>query len=231
MIDITPLKVRYLRMLYQLALLPPFRTAVYTRQPFVRYPYMYEPSQLIALHNLLLSVQVPGAAVEIGCNQGWTTCWLVEALREAGVDRTYHCLDTFSGFLDKDVAIEVNARGKASDSFAGYFVLNDQRWLEQSLRKNGFTNVTTHQADASTFDYAALGPLAFSLVDVDIYQPVKLSLQRVLPCMIKGGLIVVDDCDPKHPLWDGAYQAYTEICQENNFPVEIQAGKLGVIRI
>jgi predicted O-methyltransferase YrrM len=231
MFNIASLKTSYIKMLCRVALLPPFRLAVYSRQPFVRYPYMYEPSHLIALNDLLLSIQVPGAAIEVGCNQGWTTCWLLEALREAGINRPYHCLDTFTGFLAEDVAVEVNDRGKTAGAFAENFAVNDQRWLDESLRRFGYTNVTTHKADASTFNYTTIGPIAFALIDVDIYRPVKLSLQLVLPCMVKGGLVVVDDCDPKHALWDGAYQAYTEICRENGLSVEILGGKLGVIRI
>ena len=227
---IASLKINYIKMLYRLALLPLFRPAAYSRLPFVRYPYMYEPSHLIALNNLLLSVQVPGTVIEVGCNQGWTSCWLLEALREAGIDRPYHCLDTFTGFLAEDVAAEVNDRGKTAGAFSGYFVLSDQRWLDESLRRFGYTNATTHKADASTFDYSSIGPIAFALIDVDLYRPVKLSLQRVLPCTVKGGLIVVDDCDPKHALWDGSYRAYTEICREKDLPVEILGEKLGVIR-
>lgn len=173
---------------------------------------------------------MPGAAIEIGCNQGWTTCWLVEALREAGIHRPYHCLDTFTGFLAHDVAV-VNDRGKAAGAYAEYFAVNDQRWLDASVRKFGYTNVKTHKADASNFDYGAIGPIAFALVDVDIYRPVKLSLERVLPCVAKGGVVVVDDCDPKHTLWDGACQAYVEVCRENSLPVDILGEKLGVIRI
>ena len=234
MFNIASLKTRYIKMLYRIALLPPFRPAVYSRQPFVRYPYMYEPSHVIALNDLLLSIQVPGAALEVGCHQGWTACWLLEALREAGINRPYHCLDTFTGFLAEDVAVEVNDRGQAPGAIAEYsasFAVNDQRWLDESLRRCGYTNVTTHKADASTFDYSSIGPIAFALIDVNLYRPVKLSLQLVLPCVVKGGLIVVDDCDPKHALGDGPFQAYTEICRENGLSAEILGGKLGVIRI
>ncbi|HXM93585.1 MAG TPA: hypothetical protein VOA64_04910, partial [Candidatus Dormibacteraeota bacterium] len=73
------LKYDLLRLFYRFAyhLAAP---AVYSRQPFVRYPYMYLPSEIMELTRQLLSVQVPGAAVEVGCHQGWTTCFLVEAL-------------------------------------------------------------------------------------------------------------------------------------------------------
>ena len=42
MFNIASLKTSYIKMLCRVALLPPFRLAVYSRQPFVRYPYMYE---------------------------------------------------------------------------------------------------------------------------------------------------------------------------------------------
>ena len=107
------LKTHYIKALYHLASLRPFQAAVHSRQPFVRYPYMYLPSQLVALTNLLLSVRAAGAVIEVGCNQGWTSCWLVEALREAGIHRPYHCLDTFTGFCPR--AVPALNRGKADD--------------------------------------------------------------------------------------------------------------------
>ena len=86
------------------------------------------------------------------------------------------------------------------------------------------------KADACEFDYQALGPIAFAYIDVDLYRPVKASLQRILPNMAKGGLIIVDDCDADHDLWDGAFHAYTEFCEQHNISQEIVCQKFGIIR-
>jgi O-methyltransferase len=205
--------------------------AIYSRQPFVKYPYMHQPSQMMELARQLLSVQVPGAAVEVGCHQGWTTCFLVEALKEAGVNRDYVCIDTFTGFTPPDRAFEYKWRGKPVGTYDEDFVINDPRWLKASVRRFGYSNVSVHMADASTFDYQALGKIAFALVDLDLYRPVKESLKRIIPHMAKGGVIVVDDCDQvTEPRWDGAYEAFLEFCRERSITPEIVCGKLGIIR-
>ena len=203
--------------------------AVYTRQPFVRYPYMNPPSQLMELAKQLLSVEAPGAAVEVGCNQGWTTCFLVEALMERGVKRDYVCIDTFNGFTTEDVTFEYKMRGKTAGLYDDFFLINDPAWLKASISRFGYTNVHVERADAATFDYGSIGQIAFALVDVDLYRPVRASLERILPNMAKGGVVMVDDCDPRDYQWDGAYQAYEEVCQERNIQPEIVCQKFGII--
>jgi uncharacterized SAM-dependent methyltransferase len=74
---------------------------------------MYRPSQLMELARQLLSVKVPGAVVELGCYQGWTTCFLIEALVEHGVKRHYVCIDTFKGFTRQGTSFEYNERQQA----------------------------------------------------------------------------------------------------------------------
>lgn len=204
--------------------------AVYSRQPFVRYPYMYLPSQIAELAKQLLSVKVPGAALEVGCNQGWTTCFLVEAMLEQGVKRDYVCIDTFTGFTRKDVDFETIHRGKAADVYDDYFLINDPKWLTASVERFGYSNVSVHKADATSFDYQAIGKIAFALVDVDLYRPVMESLKRIIPHMAEGGVIVVDDCDERDDHWKGAYLAYIEFCNERGILPEIMCRKLGIIR-
>ncbi len=206
------------------------RRLVYSRQPFVRYPYMSSPSEVMELARQLLSVKAPGVVVEVGCNQGWTTCFLVEALRERRIHRDYVCIDTFTGFTPEDVAVECQCRGKAVGSYDEDFAINDKKWLEASIKRSGYSNVTVYKADAKTFHYQALGKIAFALVDVDLYSPVKESLKRILPHMAEGGIILVDDCDGNRSQWDGARQAFLEFCEERNIEPEILCGKLGIIR-
>jgi O-methyltransferase len=223
------LKTRLLRMAYWMAYrLAP--SAVYTRQPFVRYPYMNRPSTILELTKQLLSVKADGAAVEVGCNQGWTTCFLVEALLERNVKRDYVCIDTFNGFTQADTDFEYKKRGKTQGLYDECFLINDPEWLNASLSRYGYSNVSVYKADATTFDYQKLGKIAFAMVDVDLYRPVKESLKRLLPHMVPGGVVVVDDCSEKDNRWDGAYQAYNDFCDERSIPQEILCGNLGIIR-
>ncbi len=205
--------------------------AVYSRQPFVRYPYMYKPSEIMEVTKQLLSVDVSGVAVEVGCNQGWTTCFLLEAMMEHGVKRDYVCIDTFTGFTKEDVNFEYANRGKTNGMYDDIFIINDPLWLDASMKRFGYSNVRVHKADAKNFDYRALGPIAFALVDLDLYRPVKESLERIFPQMAPGGVILVDDCgEGEGGRWDGAYQAFREFCAERNMSPRIVCQKIGIIR-
>ncbi len=166
----------------------------------------------------------------MGCNRGWTTCFLAEALRERGIKRDYVCIDTFNGFTPEDAAVEYECRGKAMGAYDEDFAINDRKWLEASMKRFGYSNVIVRRADAKTFDYQALGKIAFALIDVDLYLPVRESLKRILPYMAKGGIIVVDDCDSGSSEWDGARQAFMEFCEDKNIMPEIACNKLGIIR-
>jgi O-methyltransferase len=191
---------------------------------------MNSPSELLELTKQLLSVQAPGTAIEVGCNQGWTTCFLVEALIERGVKREYVCIDTFSGFTREDLEFEYEAREKAPGLYDGLFSINDPEWLKAAISHAGYPNVSVRKADAATFDYRTIGPIAFAFVDLDLYRPVRASLERILPNMAPGGVIVVDDCNSTDTLWDGAYHAYSEVCREHNIESEIICQQLGIIR-
>ena len=122
-------------------------------------------------------------------------------------------------------------RGKSSDRelFATGFVLNNRNWVRRSLDLSGHPDVDLVEADAATVDYPQFSPIAFALIDVDLYRPVAAALRAIAPCMSPGGCIVVDDCRPYHA-YDGALAAYTEWCRDSHRQPEIVHGKLGVIR-
>ncbi len=221
------LKTKFYIFLYQIAF-KFFPFVVYTRLPFPRYPYMYTPKQLHMLVDLLFSINGEGSVVEVGCDQGWTTCYLAAAMREAAMDRPYFCIDSFSGFLKADYDFEYSKRNKKGANYENYFKINNKKWFDHSIQRTGYNNIRSFKADASAFDYSSFAPIAFCLLDIDIYLPIKKSLPRIYPHIRKGGIIVVDDC--KHnEIWDGAYQAYIEFCDEIGIEPKIVLDKLGII--
>ena len=221
------LKGHIIKLLYSLSF-KFFRFAIYSRQPFPRYPYMFKPKQLQTLANLLLSTNCKGSIVEVGCDQGWTTCYLAEAMKEAEMDRPYICIDTFSGFLKADYEFEYTKRNKEAQNYEGYFKINDKKWVDYSIQRAGYHNIRTSKADASTFNYETIAPIAFCLLDIDLYIPVKRALPKIFKHMSTEGIIVVDDCE-QDGIWDGAYQAYIEFCNEIGIEQKIVCGQLGII--
>lgn len=219
------IKAHYLYLLYNIAFLQPFRPILYMRG-VGRYSYQHHPTQMIKLRELLLSVDVSGAYLEVGAAAGDTTCWLGRSMKEAKNIRRMYVVDTFSGFTQDDVEEEYQ-RGKKKGTYDGAFQINSQKWFDESMR-HAKLDVTTFKSDCTVFDYTQLEPLAFTLLDVDLYRPVKLALPYIYERTVTGGLIVVDDCNPDDPLWNGAYYAYTEFCTEKGIEPQI-IDKFGII--
>ncbi len=193
-----------------------------------KYRYMFSPEQLWALCEAAEHcAPLGGAFAEIGVFDGSTTAYINRHLREQGFAPKYYCLDTFSGFTPEDVAVE-RERGQ-TDDYARHFYLNSKQCFERTMRQNGVDEAVVIQADASTFDYSSLEPLAFALVDVDLYRPVQVALAACWERLLPGGMIVVDDCTKDIDAFEGALYAYTEFCEAHGFPVDIRHGKLGYL--
>jgi len=206
-----------------------FKLAIYSRVPFPRYIYMHSPQQLQALCNLLLSSNCEGSILEVGVVEGWTACYLLEAMKEAGMNRPYIGIDTFDGFLKGDYEWEYNNRNKQGENFENYFKINNKEWVEYSIKRFRYHNVKLYKADASTFDYKSIAPIAFCLLDIDLYRPIRETLPKIFKHVSTKGTIVVDDCIPNQ-IWDGAYQAYVEFCNEVGLERKIISDKYGIIQ-
>lgn len=196
------------------------------------YDLMFKPRQLCLLTSLATEALggSHGSFVEVGGAYGNTTLFLNKHLSDLGVERAYHCIDTFSGFTGGDVDYELDRRNKSDyrEMFRGAFGDNDPKYLKRALSNEGISNVSVHEADARDFDYRSLAPIAFCLVDVDLYLPVKEALERISPHLAEGAVVVVDDCVPEGP-WDGAHQAYQEFARSREVEEDVQFG-LGIIR-
>jgi O-methyltransferase len=207
------------------------RTGVYDRTFFQMYPYSFEPNQLVTLaESVRVVADVPGCIVEVGCLHGATTVFLNKYLTGSGIGaRPYYAIDTFSGFTRAHASFEVHERGKA-ESISDYFQENKKAWFDKTMSIHGLSCVQSVKSDVTTFDFTSIAPIAFCLLDVDLYKPTIESLPRIYACMSSGGIIVVDDCKSQE-MWDGAWQAYTEFVRDKGIPSEIVNGKLGIIRI
>lgn len=198
-----------------------------------RYLYNFRPSQLAFLINALDEIsEVSGSILEVGCFGGATTVFLSEHLKDTSQSRQYIAIDTFAGFLYDDVQHELSERGKTSQRaiLASAFASNRRDWVRRSLDLSGHSAVRLVEADAGSLDYEEFAPVAFALIDVDLYRPVIRALKAIVPCMSKGGIIVVDDCRPDQ-VYDGALAAYMEWCRDSQYRPEIVHTKLGVIRL
>ncbi len=205
----------------------------YRRYFLPRYPYMFYPGQLMFLCACVKEAAgIDGAMAEIGCASGNTTIFLNTYLDELDIEKKYYAVDTFSGFVEEDVEVEINERGKQAfaDRYASDFTNNKQEWFDLAIKKSGISRVQSIKADVNNFDLTSLGPLSFCLLDVDLYRPIKKALPELYDVMTPGGILLVDNCDLNESLWDGADQAYREFMDELGRPADIRETKIGVIR-
>jgi SAM-dependent methyltransferase len=206
-----------------------YRTGLLRERFFSVYPYMFTPAQLLFIADSLRGARnASGCCLEVGCAYGATTVFLKKLMAEEGIAKDYIALDTFSGFVPEQVAFEVSQRRK-SPGIGRIFRRNKRAWYETALAVDHVTGVRAIEGDAARFDYAALGPIAFCLLDVDLYIPVRDALPKIYRQLAPGGVIVVDDCSAGGD-WDGALQAYEEYCAAVGIPVDIRCRKLGIVR-
>jgi O-methyltransferase len=211
-----------------------FKTVAYHtglhRTLFYRYDYMFRPRDLALLTALLTETNgLEGPIFEIGCAAGHTTVYLNKHLDDLEDVRQYKCLDTFAGFTQADIDVEVQ-RGHRVSQYEYVFRAYRKEWFDQTIRNNHISRVTSIQADVNTFDFSPYRDVSFCLIDVDLTRPVSRALAEVYPRMAPGGVIVVDDCTPDNK-YEGAGAAYADFVGRVGAPVDIRNDVLGIIRV
>lgn len=192
------------------------------------YDYMFSPAQLIYFTQCLAETRnVPGCCVEIGCAYGRTTAFLRKFMDESGIAKEYYALDTFKGFVPEHLDYEADRRNK-DRAIDLWFVNNKKKWYDHSLKVSNISSVVSIECDAAKFDFTSIEPVAFALLDVDLYLPMIEILPKLYHSLSPGGMILVDDCMP-HSHWDGALAAYQEFVAKNGIEPRIVLDKIGVI--
>ena len=201
----------------------------YTSSGSPVYQYNVEPIQLATIVNEIeRQSSLTGNIIEVGVARGMTTRFICEHLVSSGHSKSlkYFAIDTFSSFTKDDVDWEVTKRGKKRGEIAGFGYNDFEAW---SKNFSQFDFLMPTKADASTYDYANAAPIKLAFLDVDLYLPTLKALPLIYEQLVPGGAILVDDVLSNNR-WDGAYQAYTEFCEENDLHPKIIGNKCGVIR-
>jgi hypothetical protein len=193
---------------------------------------MFSPAELVFLTQYLSATSaISGSVVEAGCAYGATTVFLNKYMDEQNIDHPYYAIDTFSGFAEGDIDYERIHRNKSAqiiDKLFSTFNDNKKSWFNKTLAANNIYRVRSIKDDVNRFDFATVAPIAFCLLDVDLYLPIKTALPKIYDAMAPGGIIVVDDCWHIDE-WDGALQAYDEFVRDCKLEHKIVGRKLGVI--
>lgn len=171
-----------------------------------------------------LVVNVPGVICEFGVQWGAslaTLCNLRAIYEPFNVSRTIVGFDTFSGFpsiSDKDGDVVSIGDYKSVDGY--------EKILEQILSMNESISPNAHirkfelvKGDASLAwpEWLENNPqaiVAMACFDFDLYAPTKAVLEKLLPRLVKGSILVFDELN--HPGFPGETSAVDEVIGLNN---------------
>jgi O-methyltransferase len=188
-----------------------------------------EPAQLAWLVDSLEQTKdLGGAVVEVGVARGMTTVFLNEALSNMSDPRSYICIDTFSGFTQRDVNYERVHRGMQLLNFRE-FSYNDPRIFAKNMSRLGYRRIRCIASDIASVAPDDVGPVSVAIIDVDLYLPTQAALALTWQCLQPGGKALVDDLKPGTK-WDGAYQALGEFADARGITWSSVGTKGGVFQ-
>ena len=189
-------------------------------------PFALAPERLyVMLHHLVATRDVPGPVVEIGCNLGGTTVIARQMMTRLGIDKPYICIDTFDGFVEDQFVTDARLGTPKTDKYL--FSGNSRQLVDKILHQHGCSDVQLVQGDIAKLPDAALpATCSLLLADVDLTEPTYVSLVRFWPRMVKGGVMLVDDC-PEDSSWK-ARLGYLHFCDENGLSERYEFG-MGIV--
>lgn len=140
----------------------------------------------------VLTRNVPGDVVELGCYIGTTSLFIRRVLDHYGQsgERTFHAYDSFEGLPPKTAA-DHNAAGM--DFVAGELLVSKKQFLHEFQRAK-LAPPVTHKGWFSNLTAADMPEhIAFAFLDGDFYESIIDSLRLVWPRLDPHGTIVIDD--------------------------------------
>ena len=140
----------------------------------------------------ILSAQVPGDIVELGCYAGTTSLFIRRLLndKQESDKRYFHVYDSFEGLPEKSSPDE-SAAGAAFQ--AGKLAVGKKEFLHQ-FRTAHLQPPIVHKGWFNQLsDQDMPKNIAFAFLDGDFYDSIMDSLKLVWPRMSEGGVVLVDD--------------------------------------
>ena len=166
-------------------------------------------------------VHLPGAVIEAGVYKGASLMRFAafRATLENDHSRPLIGFDAFGSFPRSDVSGEEDRDFIDKFENAGGPGISKDA-LTALFAKKGYANLELHEGDI--FDtlpaYLRQNPaakVAFLHLDLDVYEPTAFALQTLVPHMVRGGLIVLDD----YGLVKGATVAADALCADLNLEI------------
>jgi O-methyltransferase len=153
-----------------------------------------------------------GAIVEVGCWLAGTSAIASKMLIRTGYPHRYVAIDTFEGFVAEQFAHDEKLGTPPDDR--SMFDANSLEMVRRLLDHWGASEVELLKADIASLAADRLPrQIIVCLIDVDLEIPVYEALSRIVPRLVPGGIVLVDDC-PDETSWPGARAGYSRFMAE-----------------
>ena len=153
-----------------------------------------------------ITKNIIGDFVEIGVFSGCSARTALTHMRNLGIKRTCWLLDTYNGFQYETAA-------KSSDMiWNNTHIMNIAPTIEYITDFMKETEQTVHVVQNDICENplpSEISSIAIANIDVDLYEAVLFSLQKIAPLMVHRGVIIVED-PPAVPGLYGAFLAMHE---------------------
>ncbi|HEU0132420.1 MAG TPA: TylF/MycF/NovP-related O-methyltransferase [Mycobacteriales bacterium] len=154
-------------------------------------PNMSDLDRLVNLYwglSTVLAYGVPGAVVELGCNEGLTSIWFQKIIDHFRPDTAFHVFDSFKGLPAPGVHDAYLVEGECATT---------RERLVANFERAGLRLPRIHEGwFDETLPVGCPEQVAFAYLDGDFYDSIMVSLEVVYPRLAPGALVMIDDyCD------------------------------------
>ncbi len=158
----------------------------------------------LVLKELEQTLDLPGDVVEFGCYEGDTSILLADALRN-NPDKWLYLYDSFEGLPEKTAADEAPQGWRFQ---AGELRVSEDT-VAHKFKKLSLPDPVIKKAWFSDLaDDDLPTAISFALLDGDFYESIKVSLEKVVPRLSLGAIVVIHDY--RNPALPGSAKAVNE---------------------
>jgi hypothetical protein len=180
---------------------------------------------LINATRYIVSSSIPGVFVECGVYRGGSAIAIARTLMNMGcIDRDIYLFDTFDGMTNpSDADFEIGSNISAKELLANapkgeggnVWAHASSAEVLNALITVGYPQAKIHLVVgdvAQTLKAAIPKQICLLRLDTDWYESTRIELERLVPQISKGGVMIIDDFGH----WDGARRAVTEYLKAEN---------------
>lgn len=165
----------------------------------------------VLLQLLKSAAKLEGDIAEMGCWRGLSSHQMATHLKSKSFEGQYHIFDSFEGLSEYETVDIAQDREQDLDAIRKSFACS-QETVQNNLKE--FTFIHYHKGwIPERFSDVADRTFSFVHIDVDLYQPIKDSIEFFFPRMCKGAIMVFDDYGSNE--FPGAKKAVDEFLNAN----------------